>query len=163
MLKEFSEQVRSDERQGYTGSILVTFLGAKRPGGGKWATSGIPDASQSGGNSSYARSLSKKPVELSFVHLKLSKNIQSRFLFAKNLAYGLNATSVPVADAKATKTPNCEETAIAPPKVGSFFDNYLYKASGRGKITTSDKHPPMPKFGQGDARLIEGEISPTTV
>ncbi|KAL7272524.1 hypothetical protein RUND412_004666 [Rhizina undulata] len=80
-------------------------------------TPGIPGASLSGGNSSFDGSLSKKWVELSFGQVKLSENIQSRFLFAKNPAYGPNATSVPVTDAKVTNTATCEETTIPPPKV----------------------------------------------
>ncbi|KAL7272521.1 hypothetical protein RUND412_004663 [Rhizina undulata] len=161
---EFSRQLgQARQTRSPTASVRHSKTTGKHSSVQRSADSIDSGASLSGGNSSYGGSLSKKRVELSFGQVKLSENIQSRFLFAKNPAYGPNATSVPVTDEQVTINADCEETTIPPPKVGSFFDNHNYKAPGRSTMRTSEQHPPMPKFGQGDARLVEGEISPTAV
>lgn len=83
----------------------------------------------------------------------MSENVQQRYLFSKNPNYG--PLSIPVTTTYHPATSNVHNI-----QDGGFFNrqesqNYNYKTRSFGG-RSSDAREPMPKLGQGDARLGDG-------
>lgn len=83
----------------------------------------------------------------------MSENVQQRYLFSKKPNYGPLSIPVTTTYYPVTKTSRNSQDS-------GFFDreesqNYSYKSRPFGR-RPSDTREPMPKLGQGDARLGDG-------